>query len=145
MDGIHAQVRAFAADELALDDGDLQAPVGEGARAVLAGRAAPDDNRIISTHARNAIVRAPAQGSDPQLLPVPTPPGDNSDTNASAATRYGPEAGRGRLESPMNKVEVEQKSYEMPPREGFTVAHFLTVSDIERSARFYETVFGGKS
>ena len=39
---------------------------------------------------------------------------------------------------------VEQKSYQMPPRDGFTVAHFLTVSDIERSARFYETVFGGR-
>ena len=28
--------------------------------------------------------------------------------------------------------------------DGFTVAHFLTVADIERSARFYETVFGGR-
>ena len=44
----------------------------------------------------------------------------------------------------MNSVQIEQKSYEMPPREGFTVAHFLTVADIERSARFYETVFGGR-
>ncbi len=44
----------------------------------------------------------------------------------------------------MNSVEVEQQSYEMPPREGFTVAHFLTVADIDRSARFYETVFGGR-
>jgi hypothetical protein len=26
---------------------------------------------------------------------------------------------------------------------GFTVAHLVTVADIERSARFYETVFGG--
>ena len=48
------------------------------------------------------------------------------------------------LESSMNKVQVEQTSYEMPPREGFTVAHFLTVADIDRSARFYETVFGGR-
>jgi len=44
----------------------------------------------------------------------------------------------------MNAVQVEQKSYEMPPREGFTVAHFLTVADIDRSARFYEKVFGGR-
>jgi predicted enzyme related to lactoylglutathione lyase len=44
----------------------------------------------------------------------------------------------------MNKVQVEQTSYEMPPREGFTVAHFLTVVDIDRSARFYETIFGGR-
>jgi hypothetical protein len=41
-------------------------------------------------------------------------------------------------------VEVEQKSYEMPPREGFTIAHFLTAADIERSARPYEKVFGGR-
>src|SRR5277367_2074061 len=44
----------------------------------------------------------------------------------------------------MNDVQVEQKSYQMPPRDGFTVAYFLTVADIERSARFYETVFGGR-
>jgi len=37
----------------------------------------------------------------------------------------------------------EQKSYEMPPREGLTVTHFITVADIERSARYYEKVFGG--
>ena len=39
----------------------------------------------------------------------------------------------------MNAVQVEQKSYEMPPREGITIAQFLTVADIGRSARFYET------
>ena len=44
----------------------------------------------------------------------------------------------------MSKVQVEQKIYEMPPREGITIAHFLTVTDIERSARFYETGFGGR-
>jgi len=44
----------------------------------------------------------------------------------------------------MNEVQVEQIGYQMPPREGFTVAHFLTVADVERSARFYETVFGGR-
>lgn len=31
----------------------------------------------------------------------------------------------------------------MPPRGGFSVAYFLTVVDIDRSIRFYETVFGG--
>ncbi|MGD0797129.1 MAG: VOC family protein [Acidobacteriaceae bacterium] len=41
-------------------------------------------------------------------------------------------------------VQVEQKSYEMPPRDGFTVTHFITVADIERSARFYGKVFGGR-
>ena len=44
----------------------------------------------------------------------------------------------------MNAVQIEQKSYEMPPRDGITVAYFLTVADIDRSARFYETVFGGR-
>jgi predicted enzyme related to lactoylglutathione lyase len=44
----------------------------------------------------------------------------------------------------MNSVQIEQKSYEMPPRDGFTIAHFLTVADVDRSARFYETVFGGR-
>jgi catechol 2,3-dioxygenase-like lactoylglutathione lyase family enzyme len=44
----------------------------------------------------------------------------------------------------MNQVHIEQKSYQMPPQEGFTVAYFLTVADIERSVRFYETVFGGR-
>jgi predicted enzyme related to lactoylglutathione lyase len=44
----------------------------------------------------------------------------------------------------MNQVQVEQKIYQMPPQDGFTVAHFLTVADIERSIRFYETVFGGR-
>src|ERR1700722_2912562 len=41
-------------------------------------------------------------------------------------------------------VQVEQMSYEMPPRDGITVTLFITVADIERSARFYEKVFGGR-
>ena len=44
----------------------------------------------------------------------------------------------------MDEVQVEQSSYQMPPQEGFTIAHFLTVADIERSVRFYEKVFGGE-
>ena len=48
------------------------------------------------------------------------------------------------LESSMDSVRIDQKSYEMPPREGISIAHFLTVADIDRSARFYETVFGGR-
>jgi predicted enzyme related to lactoylglutathione lyase len=44
----------------------------------------------------------------------------------------------------MSSVQIEQKSYEMPPREGFAVAHFLTVADIARSLRFYEKVFDGR-
>jgi predicted enzyme related to lactoylglutathione lyase len=41
-------------------------------------------------------------------------------------------------------VQVEQSNYEMPPQEGFTVAHFLTVADIERSMEYYAKVFDGK-
>src|ERR1700758_1045128 len=42
----------------------------------------------------------------------------------------------------MSSVQVAQKIYEMPPKEGISIAHFLTVTDIERSARYYEKVFG---
>jgi len=44
----------------------------------------------------------------------------------------------------MNPVQIEQKSYEMPPKEGISVAQFLTVADIERSARYYEKVFDAR-
>ena len=44
----------------------------------------------------------------------------------------------------MSAVEIEQKSYKMPPREGVSIAQFLTVADVERSLRFYERVFGGR-
>src|ERR1700686_2065171 len=44
----------------------------------------------------------------------------------------------------MNQVQVEQKSYQMPPQDGITVAHFIVVADIERSLRFYKTVFGSR-
>jgi hypothetical protein len=44
----------------------------------------------------------------------------------------------------MSGVQIEQKSYETPPREGISIAHFLTVADIERSARYYEKVFGAR-
>src|SRR5450432_2762515 len=47
-------------------------------------------------------------------------------------------------ESSRNGVQIEQKSYEMPPREGISIAHFLTVADVERSARYYEKVFGAR-
>ena len=44
----------------------------------------------------------------------------------------------------MTQVQVGQKTYQMPPQDGFSVAHFITVADVERSARFYEKVFGGR-
>src|ERR1700745_3890065 len=44
----------------------------------------------------------------------------------------------------MSEEQVGQKTYQMPPQDGITIAHFLTVADIERSLRFYETVFGSR-
>jgi catechol 2,3-dioxygenase-like lactoylglutathione lyase family enzyme len=44
----------------------------------------------------------------------------------------------------MTQVQVEQKSYEMPPKDGMTIAHFMVVADVERSLRFYEKVFGSR-
>jgi predicted enzyme related to lactoylglutathione lyase len=44
----------------------------------------------------------------------------------------------------MNEVQVGQKGYQMPPAEGISLAHYITVADIERSVRFYATVFGGR-
>ena len=44
----------------------------------------------------------------------------------------------------MSSAQIEQKRYEIPPRDGFTVTHFLIVADIDRSADFYEKVFGGR-
>jgi hypothetical protein len=36
------------------------------------------------------------------------------------------------------------QSYVMPPHDGFSVTHFITLADVARSARFYERVFGGR-
>ena len=47
-------------------------------------------------------------------------------------------------EPSIESVQIEQKSFEMPPREGISIAQFLTVADIERSARYYEKVFGAR-
>jgi catechol 2,3-dioxygenase-like lactoylglutathione lyase family enzyme len=44
----------------------------------------------------------------------------------------------------MSEVQVDQKTYQMPPTEGFSVAHFITVSDIQRSLDYYATVFGAR-
>jgi predicted enzyme related to lactoylglutathione lyase len=44
----------------------------------------------------------------------------------------------------VSEVEVEHKGYEMPPREGISIAHFITVTDIERSLEFYAKVFGAE-
>jgi putative intracellular protease/amidase/catechol 2,3-dioxygenase-like lactoylglutathione lyase family enzyme len=44
-------------------------------------------------------------------------------------------------DSSIQSVQIGQKSYQMPPRDGISIAQFLTVADIERSARYYEKVF----
>ena len=41
-------------------------------------------------------------------------------------------------------VQVGQNLYEMPPKTGISIAHFLTVADIARSSRWYEKVFDGR-
>jgi putative intracellular protease/amidase/catechol 2,3-dioxygenase-like lactoylglutathione lyase family enzyme len=46
--------------------------------------------------------------------------------------------------SPASGVQIEGKSYEMPPRKGMSIAHFLTVTDINRSLDYYEKVFGAR-
>jgi pimeloyl-ACP methyl ester carboxylesterase len=63
---------------------------------------------------------------------------------AQSCVPGGPAIQFGELERSMSAVRVEQKSYQMPPLDGLSIAHFLTVADIERSARYYETVFGAR-
>lgn len=44
----------------------------------------------------------------------------------------------------MDEVQIGTSTFQMPPQDGFTVAHFLTVADIERSVEFYSKVFDGE-
>lgn len=71
--------------------------------------------------------------------------GQNPASSTSAAQALLKLMAVSELEPSINSVQIEQKSYEMPPRDGISVAYFLTVADIDRSLRFYETVFGGRS
>jgi predicted enzyme related to lactoylglutathione lyase len=70
--------------------------------------------------------------------------GQNPASSTSAAQALLKLMAGSELKSSMDSVQIEQKSYEMPPRDGFSVAHFLTVADVERSARYYEKVFGAR-
>jgi lactoylglutathione lyase len=38
---------------------------------------------------------------------------------------------------------MNQDQYQMPPKEGFVLTHFLTVADVARSAEFYQRIFDG--
>jgi predicted enzyme related to lactoylglutathione lyase len=36
-----------------------------------------------------------------------------------------------------------REDYQLPPKEGFVITHFLTVADVKRSAGFYLRILGG--
>ena len=38
---------------------------------------------------------------------------------------------------------MREKDYQIPPKEGFILTHFLTVADVKRSAEFYLRILGG--
>jgi catechol 2,3-dioxygenase-like lactoylglutathione lyase family enzyme len=38
-------------------------------------------------------------------------------------------------------VEIDGKNFEMPPKEGMSIAHFITVADIQRSLDYYAKTF----
>jgi putative intracellular protease/amidase/catechol 2,3-dioxygenase-like lactoylglutathione lyase family enzyme len=70
--------------------------------------------------------------------------GQNPASSTSAAQALLKLMAESKSEPSIESVQIGHKSYEMPPREGISVAHFLTVADIERSARYYEKVFGAR-
>ena len=39
---------------------------------------------------------------------------------------------------------IKREEYKYTPKEGFIIAHFLTVEDVKRSADFYLRILGGK-
>src|ERR1700733_9285234 len=41
----------------------------------------------------------------------------------------------------MDSVQIDQKSYDRPPRDGSSIACFITVTAINRSLDYYEKVF----
>ena len=38
---------------------------------------------------------------------------------------------------------IKSGEYQIPPKEGFILTHFLTVADVKRSAEFYLRILGG--
>jgi putative intracellular protease/amidase len=70
--------------------------------------------------------------------------GQNPASSTSAAQALLKLMAPSELEPAIESVQIGQKSYEMPPRDGISIAQFLTVADVDRSARFYEKVFGGR-
>ena len=76
---------------------------------------------------------------DGRLITGQNPASSTSAAQALLKFMAGPKS-----DSLIDSVQIGQKNYAMPPREGISVAHFLTVADIDRSLRFYETVFDGR-
>jgi putative intracellular protease/amidase/predicted enzyme related to lactoylglutathione lyase len=81
----------------------------------------------------------PFSVTDGRLITGQNPASSTSAAQALLKLMNGSES-----DSSIQGVQVEHKSYEMPPREGISIAHFLTVADVDRSARFYEEVFDGR-
>ena len=44
----------------------------------------------------------------------------------------------------MDEVRVEDSNYQMPPQEGFTIAHFLTVADLSDPPKSTKRSLGEK-
>src|SRR5689334_9076758 len=59
--------------------------------------------------------------------------GQNPASSTSAAQALLKLMAGSEVESSTKDVKIEGKTYEMPPREGTSIAHFLTVTDIDRS------------
>jgi catechol 2,3-dioxygenase-like lactoylglutathione lyase family enzyme len=119
---------------------DLTGETKDGSNQVRSAEPSREGAPCLAGFARHGSVEFdPASG---RAHPFPQGPGILS-YDGARQERTGP-AAISKLESPMNAVQIEQKSYEMPPREGISIAHFLTVADVERSARYYEKVFGAR-
>ena len=76
---------------------------------------------------------------DGRLVTGQNPASSTSAAQALLKLMTGSESG-----SSMDGVKIAQRSYEMPPREGISIAHFLTVTDIDRSLDYYEKVFSAR-
>src|SRR5438874_12870489 len=48
-----------------------------------------------------------------------------------------------KLSKKRKETMINREDYQLPPKEGFVLTHFLTVADVKRSAEFYVRIFGG--
>jgi len=42
------------------------------------------------------------------------------------------------------EIMIKREDYQIPPKEGFILTYFLTVTDVKRSAEFYLRILGGQ-